>query len=357
MNSLVEIGRTLASQPPRVGVLLGQSDVGKGREGLYRDQLPELLAGLAAQTRVESIRASTAIEGYDVPAERAARLAATPPMRVRNRNEKEFAGYRDAIDGLIRADVQEPMSLPLILHLHRQLFAHSGGRGGHLKAEDNRIVRYGDDGRQELIFEPVPWQQAEFMLCELVDRYNAAREENAAHPLVLIAILGLDFLAIHPVLDGNGRLVRLLTTHELLRAGYGVARYVSIEQRIYETRNAYYAALRESQAGWHEARHDPWPWIEYFAGIMAGAYAAFEARVATARSTHGLSKQAIVRRQVEGMPAGTRFRMRDLRRALPGISDPTLRLALIALRDDGVAVSSGHGSGAFWTRLPRTEPT
>jgi len=50
---------------------------------------------------------------------------------------------------------------------------------------------------------------------------------------VLLGAFVLDFLAIHPVADGNGRLARLLTTHELLRNGYGVARYVSVEQRIY----------------------------------------------------------------------------------------------------------------------------
>lgn len=351
MNSFMDLSRTLAAQPPRLGAVLGQSDVGKGREDLYRDQFPELLLGLATQTRVESIRASTAIEGYEVADDRAANLAATPPVRVRNRNEKEFAGYRDAIDGLIRAQVPERVSPSLVLHLHRQLYAHSGGRGGHLKSEDNQIVRHGEDGRRELIFEPPPWQQAEHMLSELLGRYNSACDARAAHPLVLVGILALDFLAIHPVADGNGRLARLLTTHELLRMGYGVARYVSIEQRIFDTRSSYYAALRASQVGWHEGAHDPWPWIEYFAVIMAGAYEAFESRVAGARSTQGLSKHEIVRRHVEIMPTDMTFSLRDLRKALPGISDGTLRLALVSLRDDRIATCTGHGRGAYWTRI------
>lgn len=91
MRSFQELDRTLAAQPPKLGVLLARVDTGSGRESLYREQLPELLEGLAEQTRVESIRASTAIEGIDVEADRAHRIAAGD-VRVRNRNEQDFAG-------------------------------------------------------------------------------------------------------------------------------------------------------------------------------------------------------------------------------------------------------------------------
>lgn len=167
---------------------------------------------------------------------------------------------------------------------------------------------------------------------------------------MLLGSLCLDFLAIHPVADGNGRLARLLTIHELFRAGYGIARYVSLEQRIFETRNSYYAALRASQRNWNDAAHDVWPWIEYFAGIVAGAYESFEEKVSGIASTQGMSKQEIARRHVQLMPAGSVFRFRDLRSVLPGISDQTLRLALDGLRDGGLAAPSGRGAGARWTR-------
>lgn len=68
------------------------------------------------------------------------------------------------------------------------------------------------------------------MIGELVARYLGAQRQQVAHPLVLLAAFVLDLLAIHPVADGNGRLARLVTTHELLNLGYGAARYVSLEQ-------------------------------------------------------------------------------------------------------------------------------
>lgn len=333
-------------------MLLGRIDVGKGREGLYLNQLPELLSALADETRVESIRASTAIEGYEVGAERAGKLARQPGTRIRNRNEREFAGCRDAIDGLTRDLEPERISIPLILHLHRQLYAHTGGGGGRFKTDSNLITERDQQGRRKVVFPPPPPEDVEYLMIELVDRYNAASDERLAHPLVLLGALVLDFLAVHPVADGNGRLARLLTTHELLRTGYGVARYVSVEQRVYETRNSYYESLRQSQFGWHEAAHDVWPWIEYLAGVLAASYDAFEGRIASARSTTGMSKQQITRGHVLALPVGREFRLRDLRAALPGISDPTFRLVLRELKRSKDIRVDGTGPGAVWSRTP-----
>lgn len=349
MKSFLDLDAKLAGQPPRIGVLLRTIDIGQGREGLYRDQLPELLRSLAQQTRVESIRASTAIEGYEVDPDRAAKLV-NSDTRIRNRNEREFAGYRDAIEELMRADQPERLAVPFILHVHRILYTHTGGGGGRFKSDDNVISTRDENGRRVIIFTPPSSGEVEWLTTELVARYNDACDREVAHPLVLLGVFVLDLLAIHPVADGNGRLARLLTTHELLRTGYGVARYVSVEQRIYNTKNSYYEALRQSQVGWHAAEHTIWPWIEYLTTVLSGAYTDFESKAAAARSTDGLTKREIAYRYVNEMPAGREFRLRDLRAALPGISDPTFRLALGDLRGEGRVQVNGTGHLATWVR-------
>jgi Fic family protein len=140
-----------------------------------------------------------------------------------------------------------------------------------------------------------------------------------------------------------------LTTHELLSHDYGVARYVSLEQRIYDSKNTYYERLYGSQRGWHEAEHTIWPWVSYLASILADAYDDFEARVAEARETSG-SKQDRVRRHILEQ-APVEFRRRDVERALPEVSNATIRLVLNELRDEGRIVASGGGAGARWRRL------
>lgn len=346
MRSFIDLDRTFANQPRELGVLLARIDTGKGQERLFEDQLPELLRQLSEHARIASITASNAIEGVLVESRRAEQIA-EGSRRYRNRNEREFAGYRDAIDMLVALGSHEPLSIPFVLHLHRLLFAHSGGKGGNLKSDENLIVSY-EGGRREVVFTPPPPEETEFLLGELLARYEDAKRDASTHPLILIGAFILDFLAIHPVADGNGRLARLLTTHELLAQGYGVARYVSIEQRVYESKNGYYASLYESQRDWHEAEHDVWPWISYLCRILAGAYDDFEQRLAAAGRQTG-NKQERVREYVLRQ-APERFRRRDVERALPGVSPATIRLVLAELREEGAIRAEGSGRGARWTR-------
>jgi len=354
MNSFVDLDRTLGAQPIQLGARLARLDVGRGREALFRDQLPELLLSLAQETRVASITASSAIEGVIVDPTRVEKLAreGVEPRRFRSRNEREFAGYRDAMDEIMRSARLEPITVPYVLHLHRQLFRYTDGGGGRLKSDQNLIVSY-ESGHREVIFTPPSPKETEFLLSELVGRYRAATEARAAHPLLLIAALILDFLAIHPVADGNGRLARLLTTHALLREGYGLARYVSVEQRMFDTKAAYYAALFASQRQWHEGAHDAWPWAEYLVSVLEASYDDFEARVAARRHLVGRSKQGRVREYVLHQAPAV-FRLRNIRAALPGVSDPTIRLVLGDLRDESLVEidteAGGAGPQAAWRR-------
>jgi Fic family protein len=316
--------------------------------------LPQLLDALAESTRIESITASSAIEGVVVGPGRVAGLLGpgAGPHRFRNRNEREFAGYRDAIDEIMHESSQEPLSVPYVLHLHRLLFGHTDARGGYLKSDQDLIVS-DEPGRRLGLFTPPSPREAEFLLPELLARYSDAVAARSAHPLLLIGALILDFLAIHPVADGNGRVARLLTTHELMAHGYEVARYSSIEQRMFETKPDYYDALLRSQRGWHEGQHDVWPWIEYLVDVLEHANMDLEERIAARRSLSAFSKQEQVRRYVLDHAPET-FRVRDVRSALPGVSQPTIRLVLGELSREGRIVPAQRapaGPQSAWRRV------
>lgn len=240
--------------------------------------------------------------------------------------------------------------MPRLLEFHRKMLAHTDGRGGYLKQEDNQIADRDAEGRTRIIFRPPPWQETEGLLAGLCSSYAYGLEHEVAHPLILLSAFVLDLLAIHPVLDGNGRMSRLATMHELLRLDYGVARYVSVEQRIYESTNAYYDALQASQRNWHQGKHDIWPFTEYLLTVLAESYDDFEQRVAVGRGSETGTKQERIRSWVLH-EAPENFKISDVRRAISGVSDPTIRLILRRLRNEGLLEASSSGPSSTWHRV------
>jgi Fic family protein len=197
----------------------------------------------------------------------------------------------------------------------------------------------------------VPAAGTPFAVDDLIKRYQEAAAAGEHHPVLLSGLFILDLLVIHPFDDGNGRVARLLTGAILGEHGYTVGRYVSLEQAIAESADAYYQALLDSTYSWHERTADPWPWLAYFTLMIAGAYAVFADRAAAAR-TPG-TKQERVREHILCHAPGT-FRLADVRTAVPGISDQTIRLVLEQLRGEGKVRADGTGRSATWTRIPNT---
>jgi Fic family protein len=237
-----------------------------------------------------------------------------------------------------------------MLYLHRLLMRLTGDPlAGALRRDPNVIGDRHAEGSVTVIFKTVPPEQVEGQLSELVAGYEQARAHGHVPPLLAVAVLILDFLAIHPFQDGNSRVARLLTTCELLRSGYGVARYVSIEQRIFESKHSYYAALRAGQAGWHDAQHEVWPWVRYLLTMIAEAYNDFEQKVAAGTTLVGGTKHEQARNYILSR-APRAFRLAQIFDALPDISDATIRAAADALRDEGV-LKVGRGRSAVWERV------
>jgi Fic family protein len=347
LRSFADLNASIGLVPARVVTKLRTIDFGRGSEALYRDQMPGLLTELADRARVQSITASSAIEGVVVEDEaRAQRIINRQATTLRNRSEQELAGYRDAQDYLFRDDWR-PLNAGLILHLHRLLFGHTAMPGGAFKTEDNLVVDRSPDGSTTVRFKPVPAVTTPFAIDDLTKRYKDAVAVGEHHPVLLTGLFALDFLVIHPFEDGNGRVARLLTNALLSEHGYTVGSYVSLEQAIADSADTYYQALLDSTHGWHDGEADPWPWLGYFTGVIVDAYAVFADRAAASRPP-GTKQERVREHILRHAPAS--FRLADIRTAIPGVSDQTIRLVLERLKGEGKIQVDGTGRSASWTR-------
>jgi Fic family protein len=98
----------------------------------------------------------------------------------------------------------------------------------------------------------------------LVSWTSSALAAGTPHPLLVVAVFVVRFLAIHPFQDGNGRLSRVVTTLLLLRAGYEYVPYSSLERVVEENKSGYYRALRSAQSTLDGDESRLGDWIRFF---------------------------------------------------------------------------------------------
>ncbi|UZN01625.1 Fic family protein [Cellulomonas sp. S1-8] len=348
MQSFVDLDRLVGSVPSGVVTGLRTIDTGRGGEALDHGVVPTLLAGLAERARAARIEASSALDGVVVDdTARAARIIAGRAERLRGRDEQELAGYRAVVDHLDE-EQGRPLDVDLVLHLHRLLFQHTTTPGGRLRQVENVVVGQASDAARVKRFTPVPVAATPAYLDELVARYRRAQDAGRHHPVLLAGLFVLDLLAIHPFVDGNGRIARALTNALLLDAGYGVTRYVALETTMADSPEAYAAALLDATHDWHVARHDPWPWLRYVVHALAGC--STQLATLTANARRGRSKQDRVRDHVLHDARAT-FRISEIRAASPDVSDQTIHLVLAQLKAEGLVAPDGVGRAATWSRL------
>lgn len=347
MRTFADLDHRLGAVPARVVRSLNAIERGAGRSQMFARQLPRLVADLAHRARIESVRASSAIEQVVVPDARL-RAVVDRGQNPRTRPEAEVAGYRDALDFVLRSpQTSSSLTTLELLSLHRLLWAHTNSAGGRLKEVDNRVVDRKLDGLRVDRFRTVPARDTPFYIAELHDQLELAVDAGTHHPVLLTGAYVLDLLVIHPFDNGNGRVARLATSALLLRSGFDVLRYVPVEGLIDKTSDRYYESLKASTDGWHDGSHDVWPWLGYLAERIAQAYAEFEQRAGEALPAG--EKQARVRAAV--MLLETTFSFDDVRAAVPGVSDATIRKVLQTLRGEGVVELLGQGRSASWRRV------
>ena len=127
--------------------------------------------------------------------------------------------------------------------------------------------------------------------------------------------------------------------------GYEVGRFISLERVIEENKDRYYETLGQSSQGWHEGKHDPWPYINYVLYILKTAYREFEERIGTLSSPRG-SKTEIVIRAIDRTVGP--FRVADIQRQCPGVSLDMIRKVLKDLRPRVQCL--GRGKEAKWEK-------
>jgi Fic family protein len=236
--------RLLADAEAALGTLSG---VGQLVPNPYLLIRPYLLREALASTRIEGTQASL-LDVLEIEA------TGEPP----NADVEEVLNYIDALEWGLGEIERLPLGVRLIREMHRRLLAGVRGRErmpGEFRHSQN-WVGAGDSTIETARFVPPP---PEALPDLLADWERFAHDDVGLPVLIQNALLHYQFETLHPFLDGNGRLGRLLIVFSLVERGRLSAPLLYVSSYLERDRERYYEALQTvREAG------DPIPWIELF---------------------------------------------------------------------------------------------
>ena len=234
---------------------------------------------------------------------------------------QEVSGYVAALNhGIRRLREDFPLSTRLIRELHEKLLVKGRGSSkdpGHFRRTQNWI---GGTRPGTAKFVPPPHSAVAECMSDLEKFIHRERQELPV--IVRAGLVHVQFETIHPFLDGNGRVGRLLITLQLCSSGVLEKPLLYLSLYFKQHRAEYYRLLDavRKDGDWEE-------WLRFF---LRGVAETAEGAFATARQLLDLFDRDQIRIQKMGRQAGSLLRVHEAfkQRPLCTIADAAKRADL-----------------------------
>ena len=212
---------------------LTQCEINQQELWSYRPLSPETLQSLKEYYRVGTTFTSNALEGNSLT-ESETKVIIEDGLTIEGkplRDVYEAVGHAKAYDYMYELSHNEPLTEEVICNLHKLFYQQMDSE----RAGQYRKVPVFISGSR---YSVSPVAEIDKRMKQLVQWYN--NNENKLHPVVLAAELHKRFVFIHPFIDGNGRMARLLMNLSLMRNDYNIAIIPAV------TRSEYISALEQA---------------------------------------------------------------------------------------------------------------
>ena len=214
---------------------------------------------------VESVHYSTQIEGNTLTIAQVESLLQGGQVAASGREIQEVHNYREALSYIetVHMDTHQAVTEETIKTLH---FLVSKGLDdsdygpAQYRTQQNFVI---DRISRRRLYLPPPPEQVPALMSELVQWLNSREPLHAAYRA---GLAHLNFAAIHPFLDGNGRTARVLETLLMYRRGYRDVDLVSLEAYFGRDTQGYYEAIAQALGPRFAPPADTRAWLEYYLG-------------------------------------------------------------------------------------------
>lgn len=235
--------------------LVEKSAIAMGQLDAYADQIPNIDHFIRMYV-VKEATVSSKIEGTKTNMEEVL-LRETDVQPERRNDWVEVNNYIEALNNSIDRLKELPLSSRLLKEAHKILL--KGARGEHkLPGEFRRSQNWiGGSSLLSAVFIPPIWEDVNPLMGDIENFLH--NEDTGLTNLIKIAIAHYQFETIHPFLDGNGRIGRLMITLYLVEKGIIEKPVLYLSDFFEKNRERYYDNLTRVRT-----QNDLLTWVKFF---------------------------------------------------------------------------------------------
>lgn len=291
---------------------------------------PEIETNIRRNSTLRSSLFSARIEGNPLTLDELSHRSSS------DQKKKEVFNILKALQ-LVSDKGSRDVTAAFLLQLHEKVMdglAESEFKG-HFRKEASAIYNSGGIA----IYLPPPQRQVPGLIEKLVKFINSDKEQFIPIRAVLAHYL---FEKIHPFLDGNGRVGRLLLQLVLQKGGYGMKQLITVEEYLDQHRSRYYSVLELGE-------NDVTDFVEFM--LEAIAVSAEKAKLAVLEKEKLEVEDYLLPRRAEIFNIIKDQRLVNfdqIRRRFLSVNERTLRFDLKKLVDAGLVKKRGVSKGVYY---------
>ena len=268
---------------------------------------------------------------------------------ARERDIQEVINYRNVMKLLDELTVKRgTYDKEMLLDIHKEVVNKIISEEKIGKFRTTQVV-IKEERSGRMVIQPPPSVEVPYLIEDFFEWFNS-QEAFEMHPILRAGIAHYILVTIHPFVEGNGRAVRAFSNLVLMREGYDIKRFFSLEEHIDSNLGSYYEAFSiVDKQSKNIAARDLTTFLEYFCEVVAIELNKIKDRIRKLSIDSKLrgkigEQVALTERQmklIEYISETGSATMQDLRSVLKKVSEDTILRDLISLLDKGIVHKEG----------------